>query len=188
MLTERAFWQIIGRSRTASGGDKKAQREFLVKYLGKRDDSTLRDFDQMYFDRRMDAYRCDIWDVVSLLSGGCGDDSFSDFMDWLVACGKRIYSDVLQNPETLLKHEEAIDFDEMYFGTVAKEALAARRNIDIDDLDQWRKLDDELAPGKWPKNPAGRFAKRTRKTLWKRYPSVCKRLEERGELESALDG
>ena len=133
MLGDRAFWQIIGRSRTVSEGHKKAQREFLVEHLSKRGDSTIRDFDQMYFDKRMDAYRCDIWDVVWLLRGGCGDDSFSDFMDWLVACGKRIYTDTLRNPEALLKYEEALDFDEMYFGNVSGEALATQMNIDPGD-------------------------------------------------------
>ena len=46
MLSDRAFWQIIGRSRTVSEGNKKAQREFLVEHLSKRGGSTIRDFDR----------------------------------------------------------------------------------------------------------------------------------------------
>ena len=44
-----------------------------------------------------------MWAAIYIIHGGCGDDSFTDFRDWVISQGKDFYYKTLANPETLVE-------------------------------------------------------------------------------------
>ncbi len=46
-----------------------------------------------------------LWGAIYIIHGGCGDDSFNDFREWVIGQGKDFYYKTIKDPESL------VDFD-----------------------------------------------------------------------------
>lgn len=104
-MTESEFWQLIEKTRTDAGGDSTdaaaAQAELLVEELSDLEPDDIRDFDRFWARRHAEAFRWDLWGAAWLINGGCSDDGFDAFRDWLIGRGRRIYEAALASPDTL---------------------------------------------------------------------------------------
>lgn len=74
------------------------------------------------------------------MNGGCSDDGFEYFRNWVISRGKKTYYNAKQNPDTLI---DEVDSDlEMYdfesFWYVALEAFKQKTGQDLYDF-----IDDE---------------------------------------------
>jgi len=61
-----------------------------------------------------EAYRWDLWGAAYLINGGCSDDGFIDFRDWLVARGRAVYEAAILDPDSLadqISHAYEVDKD-----------------------------------------------------------------------------
>src|SRR4051794_8218794 len=101
-MLEAEFWELIDEARAVAGGDVDAQADELIERLQIRSASDLEDFARIYRGLHVRAYRWDVWAAGMLIAGGLGDDSFSDFLDWLISRGQAAYEAVLKNPDNLI--------------------------------------------------------------------------------------
>lgn len=52
----------------------------------------------------------ELWGAIYLIRGGCSDDSFNDFREWLIGQGRDRYFRTINDPRTLIELEpEAFD-------------------------------------------------------------------------------
>jgi hypothetical protein len=184
-VTLEGFWSVIDVSQRAGAGDPERQRAELRAALARLPEREILDFSHHFGVLMVRAYRHDVWDAVWLLSGGCGDDSFHDFRDFLVACGRDIYEAVLHDPESLLDpaNEPALDFGEMAFWSAADEAWRISKGIDPDDYDvempdvqrpEWTGERDRI---RYDEHPSGdRIDVQDDDAVRKRFPRIWRHL------------
>jgi hypothetical protein len=113
-MPEDKFWQLIADSRDASGGDSEGQESALTALLHELPLNDLITFQNRYRQLRGQAYTWPLWGAVYIINGGCGDDSFCYFRDWLIAQGREVYTNTMADPEWLASlklPEEETDLD-----------------------------------------------------------------------------
>ena len=92
LMTEEYFWEIIEQS------DKGKSLKPLLMELSKDEIMGYRYWWE-YFNNI--SYRQDLWAVPYVVLGGCSDDGFDYFRFWLVARGKNVFFDAIENPDSL---------------------------------------------------------------------------------------
>lgn len=95
------FWNIIHLSYKKANGDFKAQQHALKNELRRLAPQDILLFDNTFRKLRGDAYNWDLWGAIYIIHGGCGDDSFLDFREWVLAQGREFYYKTIADPETL---------------------------------------------------------------------------------------
>src|SRR6185369_3533018 len=69
-------------------------------------------FDNRFRQLRGEAYSWQLWGAIYIIQGGCSDDGFTDFRDWVISRGKEFYYTAIANPAFLSEvAEEEIDVD-----------------------------------------------------------------------------
>lgn len=94
------FWSIIERTRGPGGQDAQAER--LLRILWEFPPAEVRTFAKEYQENSQRAYDWDLWAAAYLINGGCSDDCFAYFRDWLIGQGEVTFEGALRNPETLV--------------------------------------------------------------------------------------
>jgi hypothetical protein len=62
-----------------------------------------------------------VWGAAFLMNGGCSDDGFRYFRDWLVSEGEAVFEAALDDPESLASKKPGAEFELESFGYVAAE-------------------------------------------------------------------
>ena len=141
-MTEKKFWELID-SAQSSGLEEKALRSHLSSLLVDLSGKDLIDFTNHY-NRRMDQlYDWRIWNAVYLIRGGCGDDRFFDFRDFLVSRGKATFKRVKADPESLLDDLDAnhhLHFGEFHFHSTAIDVYEERNSTEFPRTHEWADL------------------------------------------------
>lgn len=106
LMEEDLFWKIIQRTHSNSNGDFEVQISELEKELKKMNPEDIMKFDNRFYDFKDMAYNWNLWGAIYLIQGGCSDDSFNDFREWVIGQGKEFYLKTIQNPESLVDVEE----------------------------------------------------------------------------------
>ncbi len=94
------FWEIIdaANSAAASVDDRAAA---LKSVLASKSPEELIAFEAAYAGQVNKAYRWDLWGAAYVINGGCSDDGFDYFRDWLISEGRQRFDAALENPESL---------------------------------------------------------------------------------------
>lgn len=95
------FWAIIAQTRAGAGGNKEQQMQALEKILSEMSEHEIIGFDKTYHDLLDKAHHWNLWAAAYIINGGCSDDCFDYFCDWLIAQGQDVYEAALQDPQTL---------------------------------------------------------------------------------------
>ena len=87
-----------------------------------------------------DSYRSNWWCAGYILNGGCSDDGFEYFRNWVISRGKDAYYAAKENPDKLIDYlaEDQDEFEFESFWYVALEAFQRRTGKDLYDY-----VDDE---------------------------------------------
>lgn len=94
------FWQFVEAAKAKAGSETEARVEALRAVLGALSPAELQSF-QNHYDRLIClAYRWDLW-AAYIINGGCGDDGFRYFRDWLISEGRSVFEGALKDPESL---------------------------------------------------------------------------------------
>ena len=101
MMSQRNFWRIIDQS-WQGATDNQQFRDNLTQQLNQLSEDNLQRFNSRYSERYWRAYDHRLWCAIYLINGGCGDDSFMDFRDYLISRGSKVYNRTINDPETLL--------------------------------------------------------------------------------------
>ncbi len=114
LMPEDKFWALIADSRNESGGDTEGQESALTALLHELPLNDLITFQNRYRQLRGQACTWPLWGAVYIINGGCGDDGFCYFRDWLIAQGREVYTNTVADPEWLADFkftEEKTDLD-----------------------------------------------------------------------------
>ncbi len=139
-----SFWEIVEMAKMKSGDDCGSRPESLKEVLLTFSPDDIRQFNKDYKQKLIDSYKWDLWGAAYLINGGCSDDGFDYFCDFLISEGKEAYEAALHNPDSLSELNDMEDADlEEY-----------RYSID----EAYEELTDEEMPNEtieFPKEPKG---------------------------------
>lgn len=99
-MDEAEFWRLIDLARDNSASCISLAKR-LTKELQRRDPAEIVRFQEIFSGCTDRAYRADLWDIYSIINGGCGDDGFEYFRCWLISRGKDVFERVLADPTVL---------------------------------------------------------------------------------------
>jgi len=109
LMDDDQFWKIIQKTKDNSHGNFEQQQEELAAQLKKLTPSDIILFDNRFSYYRGAAYSWELWGAIYIIHGGCSDDSFNDFREWVIAQGRDFYQKTIKNPESLIN----VDKDEI---------------------------------------------------------------------------
>jgi len=106
-MTDEQFWSIIHDSRTAfdpshRDGNMHKQKERLAMLLSSLTLDDIVGFDTLFQEKKKELYRWDLWAAAYIFDGGCSDDGFSDFREWLISMGEEVYTRALKDVNSLI--------------------------------------------------------------------------------------
>src|ERR1700712_1108510 len=105
LMNEDLFWMIIKTTKDNSRGDFEQQQVELEKELRKLTPDDIILFGNRFRYFRGQANTWELLGAIYLIHGGCGDDSFNDFREWVIGQGRGSYYRTINNPETLVDVE-----------------------------------------------------------------------------------
>jgi hypothetical protein len=97
-MTLDEFWEHIHKSKRK---DSAAHVKRLIARLAKLKPDEVLDFDHWWHLMMGEAYNWNLWGAAYLINGGCSDDGFEYFRDWLILQGRDTFQAALTNPDTL---------------------------------------------------------------------------------------
>src|SRR5690242_8813065 len=103
LMDEDWFWKIIQTAKNNANGDYEQQQEELAKELRKLTPDDIILFGNRFRYFRGQANTWELWGAIYIIHGGCGDDSFNDFREWVIAQGKDFYYKTIKGPESLVE-------------------------------------------------------------------------------------
>jgi hypothetical protein len=100
MVSDERFWQIIDEARRGRGTSDERLSSIRSQLMG-QDPASLAEFRAVGIAWWVALARRDLWAAAETLMGGCGEDSFTDFRQWLLLQGRAAIEQVVQNPDVL---------------------------------------------------------------------------------------
>ncbi len=104
-MTEDKFWKIISKTKN-SENDSEKQNHALRNILKTLNAKQIKDFDRIHEDTMAKAYGWHLWGACYIFCGGCSDDGFTEFRNWLISQGKEIFYYMLKDPDSLVDKVE----------------------------------------------------------------------------------
>jgi len=101
LMEEDMFWKIIQTTKDNAKGDFEEQQEELANELRKLTPDDIILFGNRFRYFRGMANTWELWGAIYIIHGGCGDDSFNDFREWVIGQGKDFYYQTIKDPESL---------------------------------------------------------------------------------------
>ena len=134
MLDETIFWNIIDKS-LKNTDNQEDQEQFLIREI-----STLTPHEMIGFRLRTDkllydTYNSEMWCAGYIMNGGCSDDGFEYFRNWIISRGRDVFYKAKENPDNLItevsKDIEFYEFESFWY--VALEAFNKKTWKDLYD-------------------------------------------------------
>ncbi len=105
LMDEEQFWKIIQTTKDNSHGDFEEQQEALATELHKLTPDDIILFGNRFRYFRGQANTWELWGAIYIIHGGCGDDAFNDFREWVIGQGKEFYYKTVKDPESLVEFD-----------------------------------------------------------------------------------
>jgi hypothetical protein len=132
-MDESRFWKLVDAARTRAGDNEKARPAMLRADLADLDAAEIQSFQRTYDRMLLRAYRWDLWGAAYLMNlGGCSDDGFRYFRDWLISEGRAAYERALDDPDSLADMPARGVFELESFGHAAREAYAEHTDAELE--------------------------------------------------------
>lgn len=157
------FWEIISKTKSLSNNDIYLRPESLKQVLSTLSPVDIESFNVEYRQKLVETYRWDLWGAAYLINGGCSDDGFDYFRDFLISEGEQIYKQALENPDSLaeLEYEDEIELEDFRYAiddayTEKTGASLPQPNLQQPDNPAGESWDEDELPQLFPKL-AGKF-------------------------------
>lgn len=98
-MKEDAFWKLTNQSRIQSHDNYELQTKILKEILLKLKPEEIEKFDNTFTALLAASYNWDLWGASYVINGGCSDDCFDYFRQYLIAHGKEKFYETIQNPD-----------------------------------------------------------------------------------------
>lgn len=134
MLDEETYWGLIDASLKASRNQRE-QEQYLIRELGRLTPKEMIGF-RLRTDRLLyDTYTSDMWCAGYIMNGGCSDDGFEYFRNWVISRGKDVYYRAKEHPDSLVSQVkrgiDSYEFESFWY--VALNAFEAKTGKDLYD-------------------------------------------------------
>lgn len=148
MLDETIYWNIIDLSLKKTKSQEE-QEQFLIKEIEKLKINQIIGF-RLRTDKLLyDTYNSEMWCAGYIMNGGCSDDGFEYFRNWIISRGKDVYYEAKKNPDSLIsqfnENDEFYDFESFWYV-----ALTAFENKTGKDLYDFISDDFQYSESKYP--------------------------------------
>ncbi|MEW4452069.1 DUF4240 domain-containing protein [Bremerella sp. JC817] len=184
-MTEDQFWKLIETSRAAALeglGESFSEDDLfdahlasLETELSKLSHAALGEFITLFQQKKIEAYRWDLWGAAYWLFGGCGDDSFSDFRSNLISLGRSVFEIAINDPDQLAPTMKRKDLPYMLSEGFQDVAFDVAEELGVSELDL------EFPP--YPSDPAGEeFDFDDDDEMARLYPQLVAAFPDSGEL------
>jgi hypothetical protein len=120
-MDDQRFWAFVEAARDAAADDVEDRVSGLEQVLLNHEPDEVREFQRKYDELLERAHRWDLRGAATLMNGGCSDDGFRFFRDWLISEGEAVYEAALSDPDSLSAVLQDEDFELEAFGQVAAE-------------------------------------------------------------------
>lgn len=139
MLDEDTFWNIVDKS-LKNTSNQEDQEQFLIREICKLTPHEIIGF-RLRTDKLLyDTYNSEMWCAGYIMNGGCSDDAFEYFRNWIISRGRNVFYKAKENPDNLItevsKDIEFYEFESFWY--VALEAFNQKTGKDLYDY-----IDDE---------------------------------------------
>jgi hypothetical protein len=96
-MDDAEFWGLIADARAIGATDTEilAGIKTLLATLGLTEIERFQQILRQFLDQ---SYRWDLWAVAYTARGGCGDDEFDYFRQWVILQGKDVYEAAMADP------------------------------------------------------------------------------------------
>jgi hypothetical protein len=111
LMDEVEFWKLIDKSRVASNNDFQAQINFLKSILLTLEPMDIVKFDNTFTALLAASYDYKLWGASFVINGGCSDDCFEYFRQYLIGHGKEKFYKTIKNPESCVSWIKSEDED-----------------------------------------------------------------------------
>lgn len=150
------FWRLIDASRRTGSGDVGDQAEALRRRLEQLQPHEIVEFDQIFREHLVAAYRWDLWAAAYIINGGCSDDAFEYFRCWLIAQGERVFREALTDPETLATRAEPdVEAESMLYAAAeayeSRTGAALPASVALPSEPDGERWDEDDLEGMYPK-------------------------------------
>lgn len=141
-MREDLFWELIDTVRSQSL-HLDQRPDLLEAKLAALEKSAIEEFQVRYEEQLLLANRWDLWGAAYLMNGGCSDDGFKYFRDWLISEGRSTFYAALESPDSLAALAKQELFELELFGYAASRAYEAKGGGELE-----RSFEVELAQPK----------------------------------------
>ncbi|RBQ09885.1 DUF4240 domain-containing protein [Pedobacter miscanthi] len=139
MLDEDLYWKIIEFS-LQQADNQYDQEQVLIREIEKLNQQQMIGF-RLRTDKLLyDTYNSEMWCAAYIMNGGCSDDMFEYFRNWVISRGRDVYYAAKENPDSLITEADD-ETDEFEFETFWYVALEAFKNKTGENL--YNHIDNE---------------------------------------------
>jgi hypothetical protein len=98
-MTTDDFWKIVEEThdRSMAVGEEKLKARLCML-----PEKEILAFDRIWGQFHRELYTSLLWGVAHLAKGWCSDDSFTDWRDWLISCGRGAFETGRDRPDDLV--------------------------------------------------------------------------------------
>lgn len=154
------FWDIIEQAKCLANDDIEQRPAALKQVLMRQNAAQIQMFDQLYREKLVEAYRWDLWGAAYVIQGGCSDDSFDYFRDFLISEGRQVFETALKSPDNLAQIDLPDDVELEDFRYAIGDAYEAVTDAEM-----------PISPVTYPAEPAGQAW--TEDQLEQLFPQLC---------------
>jgi hypothetical protein len=134
MLDEEKFWRIVDKS-LKNSTSQESQEQYLVEEIKRLSPKEMIGF-RLRTDKLLyDTYTSDMWCAAYIMNGGCSDDGFEYFRNWLISRGKKTYYKAKKDPDYLINElvpgTDHYEFESFWY--VALDAFKEKTGKDLYD-------------------------------------------------------
>ena len=142
-MNKDQFWKVIDTANAFACGLDETSRigrmsEALIKYSLE----DIADWHLIMLEYIDAAFRRELWAACAAMGGQCTADGFIDFRMWIISCGKEVYMNALDEPDTLAEAHWDDKFNYRAFVAIPDYAYDAK--LFRIDPDSYKTLDEEL--------------------------------------------
>jgi hypothetical protein len=182
LMDETQFWKIVDSTRDkARKMKRKPGQDFmdlheqtLAEALRRLSPDDIAAFRERFWYFHGMAYRWDLWAAAYWLHGGCSDDGFIDFRTCVISLGKKLFFQVLDDPDSLA---DIVDRpDAPYMQSEGFQYVASKVFEEL--------TGEEMPPGKayGPKNPTGKRIDHDDDEVMRRhFPKIVAKFPDMGD-------
>ncbi len=162
-MDDAAFWEIIEGAKLGSSSSYDRPHS-LRAALEKLPPDEIQGFHEAYIAKVDAAYTWSLWGAAYVMNGGCSDDCFDYFRDWLISEGQSVYEAAVENPESLANLEGTDEFELEEFRYVADEVYETKTGRAMDP--NYAEFPDDPTGEPWDEDAVDKLFPKLAEKYW----------------------